>query len=115
MASTDHLEAYRIYFDWTNPANFTELSIRGSKALVMESRPKYVYAVGCHKLIPGCQYYWEVVLENGVNFKVGVIKASSSFSQDIDIKEAFTFSSRGMIQSAAFEKGEDTTYKFSAG
>lgn len=97
MTTVDEAEAYRIYFDWTNPADFTELAIRGSKALLLSSRPKYAYAVGSHKLIPGCKYYWELSLEVGVNFKVGVIKASTAMVEDMDVKEAYTLSSRGFI------------------
>lgn len=109
------LDAYRVYFDWSNPANFNQLTIRGSKAYCNASRPKYVYAVGNLKLLPGNKYYWEISLENGVNFKIGVIRASASMLQDMEIKEAYTLSSRGFIQSATFEKGDDTQNRFCAG
>lgn len=109
------MDAYKIYFDWSNPAGFSELTIRGSKAYCNTSRPKYIYAVGNMKLLPDNQYYWEILLENGVNFKIGVLRASAIMNKDLEIKEAYTLSSRGFIQSAVFEKGDDTQNRYCAG
>lgn len=115
MLHTDRLSAYKISFEWSNPGGLSELLIKDNKVLCISGKPKYAYAVGQQKLLPGGKYYWEILLENGVNFKVGVVKASSTFDLDLEIKEACTLSSRGFIQTPNFEKGEDTHQKYSAG
>ena len=115
MQTCERVAAYKVSFEWSNPAGLSELLIKDNKVLCVSGKPKYAYAVGQQKLLPGGKYYWEILLENGVNFKVGVVKASSAFDGDLDIKEACTLSSRGLIQSSVFEKGEDTQQKYSAG
>jgi hypothetical protein len=111
----DDFDSYKIYFDWTNVSNFCELELKGGSVHCVESRPKYAYAIGNHRLTAGEKYYWEIQLVNGVNFKLGVIKSGGAMKKDYDSKDVFTFSSRGVLHSANFEKGENTDIQFSAG
>lgn len=109
------LDPYRIYFEWSNPAQFDEITLRDAKVLCNSSRTHSAYAIGNYRLLPGYKYFWEIKCENGVNFKVGIVKSSFEPKKDLNISDVCLFSSRGMVQSQGSEKGVDTTFKYSAG
>jgi len=115
---TEQLEVYRIYFDWANPAGLSEVTLRGGWALCNSSKAGYLYIVGNHRLIPDCKYFWEISLETGVNFKIGVVRAGATMADSLDLKEAYVLTSRGVVQSAVQdkpEKEEDSQIKYCSG
>lgn len=115
MATIEACESYRIKFDWANPASFAEVSIRNNKAMCTTSRTNFVFLAGNFKLLPGNTYFWEVSLDNGVNFKVGIIKASGLLKKELDPKDTFLLTSRGFAICSSSDKPVDYSVKYSAG